>query len=44
LAILKKELAALASEEVQKELALWRESNPAIKDDLFQFLGDSMAE
>jgi hypothetical protein len=40
----KKELSALASEEVQKELDLWRESNPAIRDDPLQFLGDSMAE
>lgn len=40
----KKELAALASEEVQKEMGLWRESNPAIRGDLLQFLGDSMAK
>lgn len=40
----KKELSALAIEEVEKEMDSWRESYPAIRGDFFQFLGDSVVK
>ena len=38
------DLAALAKKELSKEMDSWRDSYPAIKNDLLQFLGDSKAK